>query len=223
MFDANKLVLFGGMSTTTSLNSDPTSGPPFAQGGPGWTHAGSPSSDLYILDTRTLHWTRVPEVPLTPPPRAFHGSCVFGPDGHEQLVVMGGVSDRSYGKAYFDCYLFNLISNEWTQLRVVGEAPSPRFGGCLVHTQVSGEFYFFGGWSPGVPPSDQRLFRFKLGDGVVHSEVVDVGGSTPPLPRAFHSMDMIQNRLVVFAGKTTLEGGSTDLYTFDVTQNRWSK
>ncbi|XP_042955812.1 protein GLUTELIN PRECURSOR ACCUMULATION 3 isoform X2 [Carya illinoinensis] len=104
-------------------------------------------SDVYVLDTISLEWMELSVSGTLPPPRCGHTATMV----EKRLLVYGGRGGG--GPIMGDLWaLKGLIEEEnetpgWTQLKLPGQAPSPRCG----HTVTSGGHYLllFGGHGTG--------------------------------------------------------------------------
>ncbi|CEL93240.1 unnamed protein product [Vitrella brassicaformis CCMP3155] len=222
--DTQSLVLFGGLAEEDSeimldeqlQKSFPP--PPFMAPTAGsastrlrpWAHQGSPSSDLFLLQTSTLVWTQPEITGPMPPARAFHSASVF----KNQLVVFGGATDANLTQASNELWILDLGKSAWQQPSQTGEVPSARYGHKTVCFQD--KLLLFGG-----AEDDGALFSLDLAtQGEYVWSRVEVA-NTAPLSRSFHSMDLIGDRVFIFAGQTIAE--VSDLYIYDSAKSKWSR
>ncbi|GMH07879.1 hypothetical protein Nepgr_009719 [Nepenthes gracilis] len=162
-------------------------------------------SDVYILDTISLEWMELSVSGSVPPPRCGHTATMV----EKRLLVYGG---RGAGSIMGDlCALKGLIEEEnetpgWTQLKLPGQAPSPRCG----HTVTSGGHYLllFGGHGTGGWLSRYDIY---YNDCVVLDRVsvqwkrLPTSNEAPPA-RAYHTMTSVGSRFLLFGG---FDGKST--------------
>jgi hypothetical protein len=94
-------------------------------------------NDTVVYDLEKMVWTKL-ETQGTPLPRMGHASCIVS----SNLIIQGGfyyASDQykknlnNYGSYLKSCYfndlkVLDLNKNIWTQLKILGEPPQPRFG-----------------------------------------------------------------------------------------------
>ncbi|XP_052199311.1 protein GLUTELIN PRECURSOR ACCUMULATION 3 [Diospyros lotus] len=163
-------------------------------------------SDIYVLDTISLEWTELSVSGTFPPPRCGHTATMV----EKRLLVYGGRGGG--GPIMGDLWaLKGLVEGEnetpgWTQLKLPGQAPSPRCG----HTVTSGGHYLllFGGHGTGGWLSRYDIYH---NDCIVLDRVSVQWkrlptSNEPPAARAYHSMTCIGSRYLLFGGfdgKTT--------------------
>ncbi|KAJ7974939.1 Kelch repeat-containing protein [Quillaja saponaria] len=163
-------------------------------------------SDVYVLDTISLEWMELSVTGSLPPPRCGHTATML----EKRLLVYGGRGGG--GPIMGDLWaLKGLIEEEnetpgWTQLKLPGQAPSPRCG----HTVTSGGHYLllFGGHGTGGWLSRYDIY---YNDCIVLDRVSAQwkrlpSGNEPPPARAYHSMTSIGSRYLLFGG---FDGKST--------------
>ncbi|KDP45008.1 hypothetical protein JCGZ_01508 [Jatropha curcas] len=157
-------------------------------------------SDVYVLDTISLEWTELSVTGVLPPPRCGHTATMV----ERRLLVYGGRGGG--GPIMADLWaLKGLIEEEnetpgWTQLKLPGQAPSPRCG----HTVTSGGHYLllFGGHATGGWLSRYDIY---YNDCTVLDRVsaqwkrLPTSGDPPPA-RAYHTMTCIGSRYLLFGG-----------------------
>ncbi|GMN52715.1 hypothetical protein TIFTF001_021868 [Ficus carica] len=163
-------------------------------------------SDVYVLDTISLEWMELPVTGSLPPPRCGHTATMV----EKRLLVYGGRGGG--GPIMGDLWaLKGLIEEEnetpaWTQLKLPGQAPSPRCG----HTVTFGGhiLLLFGGHGTGGWLSRYDVY---YNDCIVLDRVSAQWkrlpiGNEPPAARAYHSLTSIGSRYLLyggFDGKTT--------------------
>ncbi|KAE9619277.1 putative kelch-type beta propeller, galactose oxidase, beta-propeller [Lupinus albus] len=162
-------------------------------------------SDVYVLDTISLEWMELSVSGTLPHPRCGHTATML----EKRLLVYGGRGGG--GPIMGDLWaLKGLIEgNEapgWTQLKLPGQAPSPRCG----HTVTFGghNLLMFGGHGTGGWLSRYDIY---YNDCIILDRVsaqwkrLPIGNESPPA-RAYHSMTVIGSRYLLiggFDGKTT--------------------
>ncbi|KHN00914.1 protein GLUTELIN PRECURSOR ACCUMULATION 3 isoform X2 [Glycine soja] len=163
-------------------------------------------SDVYVLDTISLEWMELSVSGTLPHPRCGHTATMV----EKRLLVYGGRGGG--GPIMGDLWaLKGLIEEEneapgWTQLKLPGQAPSPRCG----HTVTSGGHYLlmFGGHGTGGWLSRYDIY---YNDCIILDRVsaqwkrLSIGNEPPPA-RAYHSMSIIGSRYLLIGG---FDGKST--------------
>ncbi|KAG6680355.1 hypothetical protein I3842_13G037500 [Carya illinoinensis] len=163
-------------------------------------------SDVYVLDTISLEWMELSVSGTLPPPRCGHTATMV----EKRLLVYGGRGGG--GPIMGDLWaLKGLIEEEnetpgWTQLKLPGQAPSPRCG----HTVTSGGHYLllFGGHGTGGWLSRYDIYYndCTILDRTSGQWKRLPTGNEPPPARAYHSMTCIGSRYLLFGG---FDGKST--------------
>lgn len=163
-------------------------------------------SDVYVLDTISLEWTELSVSATLPQPRCGHTATMV----EKRLLVYGGRGGG--GPIMGDLWaLKGLIEEEnetpgWTQLKLPGQAPSPRCGHSV--TNAGHYLLMFGGHGTGGWLSRYDIY---YNDCVVLDRVsatwkrLSVGNEPPPA-RAYHSMTAIGSRYLLIGG---FDGKST--------------
>ncbi|KAK7268425.1 hypothetical protein RIF29_21123 [Crotalaria pallida] len=163
-------------------------------------------SDVYVLDTISLEWMELSVPGTLPHPRCGHTATML----EKRLLVYGGRGGG--GPIMGDLWaLKGLIEEEneapgWTQLKLPGQAPSPRCG----HTVTFGGHYLlmFGGHGTGGWLSRYDIY---YNDCIILDRVsaqwkrLPIGNEPPPA-RAYHSMTLIGSRYLLIGG---FDGKST--------------
>ncbi|XXG64710.1 hypothetical protein AAC387_Pa05g2591 [Persea americana] len=163
-------------------------------------------SDVYVLDTISLEWMELSISGTLPPQRCGHTATMV----EKRMLVFGGRGGG--GPIMGDLWaLKGLIEEEnetpgWTQLKLPGTPPSPRCG----HTVTSGGHYLllFGGHGTGGWLSRYDVYH---NDCIVLDRVSVQWkrlptSDEPPPARAYHSMNTIGSRYLLFGG---FDGKST--------------
>lgn len=94
-------------------------------------------NDTIVYDLEKMVWNKL-ETQETPCPRMGHASCIVS----NNLIIQGGFyfnndeykkNYNNYGTFLKNCYfndlkVLDLNKNIWTQLKILGQPPQPRFG-----------------------------------------------------------------------------------------------
>lgn len=113
-------------------------------------------SDVQMLDTDTLTWTKLVTNGELLPPRAGHTTIALG----NNLFVFGGFTDSE--DLYDDLYMFDLESYKWTKVMTAGVGPSARFSmaGSTLHPQHGGVLVFMGGCNKTLEALDDMFYLY---------------------------------------------------------------
>ncbi|KAF5792633.1 putative galactose oxidase/kelch, beta-propeller, kelch-type beta propeller [Helianthus annuus] len=111
-------------------------------------------SDVQMLDTDTLTWTKLITNGELLPPRAGHTTVALG----KNLLVFGGFTDAE--DLYDDLYMFDLETFRWTKVITLGVGPSARFSmaGSTLHPQHGGVLIFMGGCNKSLEALDDMFY-----------------------------------------------------------------
>ncbi|CAL4928258.1 unnamed protein product [Urochloa decumbens] len=157
-------------------------------------------SDVYIMDTMSLEWTELAVTGSVPPPRCGHSATMI----EKRLLIFGGRGGA--GPIMGDLWALKGITEEdnetpgWTQLKLPGQSPAPRCG----HSVTSGGPYLllFGGHGTGgwLSRYDVYYNECTILDRVSVQWKRLPTSNEPPPPRAYHSMNSIGSRFLLFGG-----------------------
>jgi N-acetylneuraminic acid mutarotase len=96
-------------------------------------------NEMWILDIKTLMWTKVKTAGAAPPPRAQHSATLV----NEEIYVVGGTCDKEF---YSDVWCFNTHTKVWTCLEISNKGPLPLHAHCAhKHPWYNNRIYFLGG------------------------------------------------------------------------------
>ncbi|KAJ0680400.1 putative transcription factor WD40-like family [Helianthus annuus] len=111
-------------------------------------------SDVQMLDTDTLTWTKLVTNGELLPPRAGHTTIALG----KNLFVFGGFTDAE--DLFDDLYMFDLETFKWTKVMTVGVGPSARFSmaGSTLHPHHGGALVFIGGCNKSLEALDDMFY-----------------------------------------------------------------
>ncbi len=104
----------------------------------GQNNAG-PLGDLWALDLDSNTWTEL--TPSPAPSARFFTALVYDATNH-RVTVFGGQTLLSLVN---EVWVYDLWTNEWTQLPSTGTPPSPRFGAAGVYDGANDRMIVFGG------------------------------------------------------------------------------
>lgn len=116
--------------------------------------AGAPSltglNDTWLLDPRTMTWTKV-TTSTTPP---GHGEVAMGwSPGVGAVVLTGGSDVRALTVPNPGTWAFDMAARNWVQLSTTGGPPSPRKNATLTTDTCHGTAVLFGGETEVMPLS----------------------------------------------------------------------
>lgn len=113
-------------------------------------------SDVHILDTDTLVWTKLNTAGQPLSPRAGHTTVALG----RNLFVFGGFSDES--NLYDDFHMLDIETGTWTEVAATGEKPSARFSmaGDNLNPQKEGVLVFFAGCNKNLEALDDMYYLY---------------------------------------------------------------
>jgi len=158
-------------------------------------------NDLYVLHLSTLRWEKQETATNGPSGRSGHRMTTV----KRQLFLFGGFQDYITSFRYFnDLYSFCLDTFQWTQLKPIGQIPTPRSAAPIVASQDGSTLFIIGGYSKesddrGVVHTD--VFALTQDETSWHSREVKVGGTKPDL-RCGNSLQCYLNSCILFGGVT---------------------
>jgi N-acetylneuraminic acid mutarotase len=106
-----------------------------------------------------------------------------------------------------DVWLFDTLTQRWTEIEAHSEAPPRRHGHTL--TLVSDIIYLFGGYGSGGRLSD----TWKLDPVLLNWSLLDFAGAKPSR-RSHHSAVGLRNKLIIFGGLGS--SAAQDLWQLDI-------
>jgi hypothetical protein len=150
----------------------------------------------------TKRWTKVATRNAPPAPRDSHVAVEVS---RNMLFVYGGKSISPQGEiCYGDAWVLNTDTWTWQQVAVDLNVVKPRYGHSAVYHHDSRCVYIFGGCrsevnAQGVPTQVwlHDLFSLNVESGL-WTKVETVGQKQQP--RAYHTADLIKNRMYIFSG-----------------------
>ena len=155
-----------------------------------------------------MKWSQICLECITPTNRtgAFY---VYAPEKDAVICGYGKTADENILN---DIWAFSFAENQWVQLDVTGEIPSPRFGAQA--TLVDNQIYIFGGENSETYFSDFHVL--DLNTMSIH--IVEASNESPS-PRTGHVFASCGTKICLWAGfnETQLD----DLWIFDITTREW--
>ena len=106
-----------------------------------------------------------------------------------------------------DVWLFDTLTQRWTEIESHTESPPKRHGHSL--TLVNETIYLFGGYGAGGRLND----TWKLDPVLLNWTFIDVSGSKPTR-RSHHSTVGLKNKMIIFGGLGS--SAAQDLWQFDI-------
>ncbi|UJR09320.1 hypothetical protein I4U23_013563 [Adineta vaga] len=158
-------------------------------------------NDLYVLHLSTLRWEKQASATNGPSGRSGHRMTT----AKRQLFLFGGFQDYITTFRYFnDLYSFCLDTFQWTQLKPMGQVPTPRSAAPIVTSQDGSTLFIIGGYSKenddkGIAHTD--VYTLIQDESSWQCRQVKVGGTKPDL-RCGSSLQCYLNTCVLFGGVT---------------------
>ncbi|CAF1296902.1 unnamed protein product [Rotaria sp. Silwood1] len=172
-------------------------------------------NDLYVLHLSTLRWEKQVTDSNGPSGRSGHRMATT----KRKLFLFGGFQDYITTFRYFnDLYSFCLDTFQWTQLKPMGQLPTPRSAAPIVTSQDGSTLFIIGGYSKetddkGVVHTD--VFALTQDETSWQCRQVKVSGNKPDL-RCGSSLQCYLNTCFLFGGVTDndIEGVSNTASAF---------
>ncbi|CAM0142355.1 unnamed protein product [Umbelopsis sp. WA50703] len=146
---------------------------------------------LYILELDTFTWSKPRTHGTPPPPCRAHSATYYAKQ--KKIFLFGGGEGPVY---YNDLYVLDTESLTWSIPTIAGESPSAR----RAHSTFvwNDKLYVFGGGDGTHALSD--LFALDLLDqNNLRWNNLNAGGHVP-VPRGYHTANLVGDKLVVFGG-----------------------
>ncbi|CAF3817294.1 unnamed protein product [Adineta steineri] len=165
-------------------------------------------NDLYVLHLSTLRWEKQVTATNGPSGRSGHRMTA----AKRQLFLFGGFQDYITTFRYFnDLYSFCLDTFQWTQLKPMGQIPTPRSAAPIVVSQDGSTLFIVGGYSKetddkGITHTD--VYSLTQDESSWQCRQVKVGGTKPDL-RCGSSLQCYLNTCILFGGVTDNEVDGT--------------
>ncbi|KAK9834309.1 hypothetical protein WJX81_005504 [Elliptochloris bilobata] len=163
----------------------------------------------YVLDTETMLWRCLKELPNSPPACAGHTMTGAGRHG---VLAFGGAGKKCSGALH----RFHPCTLAWEPLAASGAAPPPRHGHSAVWDSRDA-LVVYGGTNGAAVFSDVRVLCLTTG----RWEAPACEGAVP-LPRYGHSAAMVAaNLMLVFGGCDGQGAFLNDTYLLNTVTWRW--
>lgn len=143
--DGDKLVVFGGNTSTDGLS--------FA-----------PQNDAYVLDLKTNEWSAVAAGGTKPAPRLFHTMAVDR-QSHVAYVYGGGDEQAFTGPFLKDLWALDLGAGTWREIKTSGDAPVPRIHAGMTFDATDKMLVVFGGHDDGKLGNQNDVHRIDPASG----------------------------------------------------------
>ncbi|CAK5270956.1 unnamed protein product [Mycena citricolor] len=168
------------------------------------------STDVFLFDVDTLHWSRVDTIGDRPPPSRAHTTTAVD----RKLVVFGGGQGSTYSDAV---YVFDTVTRRWSRPMITGPRPPPR----RAHTSVyyRGKIYVFGGGN-GMTALNDVWTLDVTNTGRMEWQEVQTGGRKPG-HRGYHTANLVGNIMIVVGGSDGRDCFN-DIWCLNLDTLQWS-
>ena len=186
------------------------------------------SNDTYIYNIMTKLWMKlnINSNMILPSERAAHAAAV---NDNMQMVIYGG--SNSSGLVDDKLWMLHLSEqNEgiWSEVRVVGNTPGPRYGHSLIY--LNPFFVLFGGnFNPNLT-NEVWIINTK-NNQIQWEKIIFAEGDPMPCPRLYHTCGICPSgncagMMIIFGGRDSNEKPLNDIW--GLTKHRdgnwtWSK
>lgn len=148
-------------------------------------------NDLFVLDSATLTWTKLPQKGDVPSPRCGHRMVSM----NNLLVLFGGGCGEQWDHKYSDVHVYNPATNVWVKPKLAGQAPVCTF--TVTFTAGDVFFFVFGGQSM----QDNNLTNDLYCLDTTSMEWLKLNASnTAPGARDMASGNVVGNNMYMFGG-----------------------
>eukprot|EP01017_Pseudomicrothorax_dubius_P048413 TRINITY_DN879_c0_g1_i1.p1 TRINITY_DN879_c0_g1~~TRINITY_DN879_c0_g1_i1.p1 ORF type:complete len:594 (+),score=117.05 TRINITY_DN879_c0_g1_i1:17-1798(+) len=183
--------------------------------------------DYFVFSTATHVWRKGSlSGKVRPRPREWASFSVGAVDRGDILVVFGGyfyTHDLEFEENLNDLWSLDLTNNTWHKIEARGEPPQPRCG----HTAVTigSKMFVFGGAQLDRGTAckyfnDLYVLRSDADESPEWEKLSPLGEQ--PTPRAWHTMKVYGEYLVLFGGKSAT-GLLDDLWLLEVRTITWRR
>jgi len=142
-------------------------------------------SDLFVLDTNTMLWTKPECKGKVPDPRKSHSAVAFG----KKMFVFGGGNGSN---AVNETYVLDTEKMEWDLLKTSGQVPNPR--GYHSANVFGDKMLVYGGCDGEICYNDLYVFDPAIGIWT-EKKLMNKG-----VPSFGHSSAVVGNMLFIFGG-----------------------
>ncbi|KAK6455979.1 uncharacterized protein RJT20DRAFT_145221 [Scheffersomyces xylosifermentans] len=160
-----------------------------------------------------------------PPARVGHSSVLCG----NAFIIYGGdtVDTDFNGFPDNNFYLFNINNSKYTIPQHILNKPNGRYGhtiGVISLNNSSSRLYLFGGQLENDVFNDLYYFELNTFKSPKASwELVEPLNNFKPPPLTNHSMSVYKNKIYIFGGVYNNEKVSSDLWSFDAGDKKWTQ
>jgi hypothetical protein len=158
---ANRLIVFGGNTSTSGLS--------FA-----------PQSDTWALDLGSGLWSPIARTGPQPPARQFHAMAIDR-DARVAYIFAGVGANAFCGPFLSDVWALDLASETWSEVQTTGTGPGGRIEGALVFDGVSKRLIAFAGHDDGAIGNENDVFALDMTTSPATWSKLP-GGDTPGSP-----------------------------------------
>jgi N-acetylneuraminic acid mutarotase len=181
----------------------------------GETIGGQKLSEVYVLDTDTLTWTKAGPTGVMVAPRKNHSAALVA--AKQKIIYFGGDDVKDPNNLLVVLDTENMV---WTSPPCQGEVPTPRKGQvCVLHTN---KFLVYSGWS-NVGPLFEYLDDMSMYNlGTLSWSKVPKKGPFPT-PRGGACGSILGNHFFVFGGIGSVKEYYNEIHYMDLTNMTWLK
>jgi len=168
-------------------------------------------NDLWAFDFNSETWEQISPSGSIPPARRG-AMAVYDPNGH-RLILFGGLGDVDN---FNDVWVFDLNSEEWTQLSPSGTIPPGRGGGAAFFDSDNNRLIIHGGWAYDGAwiYYYNDLWALDM-ESLTWTELSPMGPAPEPRRNMAYAYDTQNHRLIVFGGNQYPNYYFGDLYAVE--------
>ncbi|EPS95476.1 hypothetical protein FOMPIDRAFT_1038481 [Fomitopsis schrenkii] len=170
--------------------------------------------DIYLFNTETMQWSHPQMLGDVPPPCRAHTATLVD----RRIVVFGGGEGPAY---YNDVYVLDTISRRWTHKVFPEEVPLPPPRRAHTTVLYKGKVWVFGGGNGMEALNDLWTLDCTGPTERMRWEHVETRGRRP-LPRGYHTANLVGNVMVVVGGSDGRECFS-DIWCLNLDTLWWSQ
>jgi N-acetylneuraminic acid mutarotase len=180
----------------------------------GWGGDSSYFADTWLYDPVANIWTELSPQGDVPAGRAFHQMVFDSSTG--KVILFGG--SRGEEHILGDTWLYDPVTNAWTELRPVGDVPPARMDHALVYDAAHRRVLLFGGWSGVTAFNDTWAYDPSSNTWTD----LDPAGDVPPA-RDSHALVYDSDTGLVFLFGGFIEEVVGDAWVYDPGANSWTE